>query len=105
MNTATENTWVDAEAADAAKAAVTYTAANGETVLCDPTGGAFTVNLPPAVLGDADIIVKNASASTTAITVDADAAETIDGSATATIASRSGLPAHSIFAACRPRNL
>ena len=64
----------------------TYTAANGETVLCDPTGGAFTVNLPPAVLGDADIIVKNASASTNAITVDADAAETIDGSATASIA-------------------
>lgn len=68
-----------------------YTAAFGETVLCDPTGGAFTVTLPPALAGMPDITIKNNSTSTTAITIDGDAAETIDGAATISIAASRGV--------------
>lgn len=63
-----------------------YTAAIGEQVLCNPTGGAFTVTLPSAVnLDGRSILVSNRSSSTTAITIDGFGAETINGAATQTI--------------------
>jgi hypothetical protein len=51
-------------------------------VRCDPSGGAFDVDLPTAVgaTGRA-VTVKNVTTSTTAITVDPNGAETVDGAA------------------------
>lgn len=70
-------------------ATAAVTARVGQTQRCDPTGGAFTVSLEdvgPAQKGD-EIVVKNVSASANAITIDPiDAAQTIDGAATAMIA-------------------
>ncbi|MGK3981264.1 hypothetical protein WMF38_57235 [Sorangium sp. So ce118] len=61
----------------------TATAAYGQTVRCDPTSAGFTVNLPTAVgKTGVRIIVKNTTASTNTITLDGNASETIDGSAT-----------------------
>lgn len=69
-----------------------YTAAAWDLVRCDPSGGGFTVNLPTAVgRGGEGIIVKNVTTSTNAITVDGNAAETIDGSATATLNTARGV--------------
>lgn len=64
----------------------------GQVVLCDPTGGGFTVNLPAAEAQHAGhrIVVKNASGSTNAITVSAAAGQTVDGSASTTITSAYG---------------
>lgn len=72
--------------------AAEYDANQGELVECDPTGGAFTVNLPPLgrVAIGAGLIVKNASASTNTITVDAHSTETIDGATTQTITTARG---------------
>lgn len=68
-----------------------YTAAWGETVRADPSGGGFTVTLPTAA-GNAGrrITVKNTTSSTNAITIDADGSETIDGAADATISTANG---------------
>lgn len=70
-----------------------YTAAWGECVRCDPSGGAFTVTLPTAVGNDGrQIIVKNTTDDATAITIDGNSSETIDGSATVVlVAGRSSL--------------
>jgi hypothetical protein len=59
-----------------------YTAELDEIVRCDPSGGAFDVDLPTAVgaTGRA-VTVKNVTTSTTAITVDPNGAETVDGAA------------------------
>lgn len=66
----------------------TYAPQYGELVLCDPTGGGFTINLPTAVgCTGRQIGVKNASASGNTITVDAFGSETIDGTASTTITS------------------
>jgi len=64
-----------------------YTAAWGELVRCDPSGGAFTVTLPTAS-GNAQrrIVIKNTTSDTTAITIDGNGAETIDGAATVIMA-------------------
>lgn len=58
-----------------------YTANYGELVLADPSGGAFTITLPPAVVGRKPIMIVNNTTSTTAITVDGDGSETINGAA------------------------
>jgi len=53
-------------------------------ILCDASGGAFTVTLPEAT-GGADgrvFHIKKVDASANAVTVDGHAAETIDGAAT-----------------------
>ena len=64
----------------------TYTASWGELVRCDPSGGAFTVNLPTGATNDGrQIIVKNTTTSTNTITLDPAGGETIDGAATATM--------------------
>ncbi len=64
----------------------TVTAAYDAVQLCNPSGGGFTVNLPTAVGMDGRvIIVQNNNASTNAITVDGNLAETINGALTDTI--------------------
>tara|TARA_R100001530_G_scaffold26226_3_gene21102 strand:- start:3279 stop:4685 length:1407 start_codon:yes stop_codon:yes gene_type:complete len=61
-----------------------YTASWGELVLCDTSGGSFTITLPAASTNDGKvIIVKHVTAGNT-LTIDGNAAETIDGSATVT---------------------
>jgi hypothetical protein len=61
-----------------------YTAAPGDLVRANPTGGAFAVDLPAVDASNKgqQIAVKNVSASVTAITVTPDGADTIDGAAT-----------------------
>ena len=69
----------------------TYTTVWGEVVVCDPTGGGFTVNLPTAAGNDGrQIIVKNNSAGTNAITIEPDGSETIDGASNTTITTARG---------------
>jgi len=46
-----------------------YSALLGETVLVNPTGGAFAVTLPPLTGSGRDVTVANVSASTTAVTL------------------------------------
>jgi hypothetical protein len=77
--------------ADASVKSGAYTATNADTViLCDATGGAFTITLP-AVAGVSgggyfkEFVIVKVDASANAITVDGNGAETIDGSATTTV--------------------
>jgi hypothetical protein len=73
-------------------AVAVVTARFGDVQRCDPTGGAFTVNLPlisAANRGQA-IKIKNVSASANVITIDPSGAQTIDGVATVTIAAAQG---------------
>ncbi len=68
-----------------------YTTAFGEKVNCDPSGGGFTVTLPPISGGDGrQILIKNVTTSTNTITIDGDGSETIDGSTTKTITTSRG---------------
>jgi hypothetical protein len=61
-------------------------ATNEEVATCDATGGAFTVVLPPAAAVSGRVFtIKKVDASANAVTVDANAAELIDGAATATL--------------------
>lgn len=67
-----------------------YTAEPGEQVLCDPTGGAFTVSLPATTQGlrsreHMQVDVKHDSDSTNGVTV---SATDIDGAATFVLAAR-----------------
>jgi hypothetical protein len=59
----------------------TTTAAPGDVLLADATGGAFTVNLPPAA-GRGTIIVKRINTGANAVTIDASGSEQIDGALT-----------------------
>lgn len=81
--------WHPGHAAAAAPTAktTTYTGLAGdETVACDATGGAFTVTLPPAAgLAGKVLTIKKTDASANAVTVDGNAAETIDGATTKTL--------------------
>jgi hypothetical protein len=61
-----------------------YTAAVGDFVIGDATGGGFTVTLPDANTGEL-VAVKKADASANAITVVGQGGDTIDGDADATI--------------------
>lgn len=61
----------------------TYTAVAGDVLLCDASGGAFTVTLPAAAtVSGSSISVKKSDASANAVTIDGAGAETIDGAAT-----------------------
>ena len=67
-----------------------YTAvASDKVILCDATGGAFTVTLP-AVASSAKLLfhIKKIDGSANAITVDGNGAETIDDSATHSLSSQ-----------------
>ena len=56
------------------------TAAYGDDISCDSSGGAITINLPAAVAGRAPIIIRaGASAATNNVTLEPDGAETILG--------------------------
>ena len=56
------------------------TAAYGDDISCDSSGGAITINLPAAVAGRAPIIIRaGASAATNNVTVEPDGSETILG--------------------------
>ena len=68
----------------------TYTVQKSDRViLCDATGGVFTVTLPPAQdMWNKDIVIKKIDVSANAVTVDGDGAETIEGSATQSLASQ-----------------
>lgn len=68
-----------------------YTVPYGKTlILADATNGAITVVLPQAANG-LTVTVKKTDASANAVTVDGDAAETIDGAATQAIATQYAL--------------
>jgi len=63
--------------------------ANDDVVLCDATGGIFTVNLPTAVgIAGVKKTVKKIDSSGNAITVDPSGAQTIDGAATHSLSSQ-----------------
>jgi hypothetical protein len=56
---------------------------NNSTLLCNATGGAFTVTLPVAAAHPGRVFtIKKIDASVNAVTIDGDGAETIDGAAT-----------------------
>lgn len=67
-----------------------YTATeDDDVILCDATGGAFTVTLPPAAdVEGLKLYLKKIDASANAVTIDADGAEVIDGSLTQSLAAR-----------------
>jgi len=69
------------------------TAQLGDLQRCDPSGGAFAVNLPAVTAGNegAEIIVKNVTASVNAITITPAGADTIDGAATLVINTARGV--------------
>ncbi len=54
-------------------------------LLCDASGGAITLNLPAIAGNTAEFQIKKTDASANTVTVDGNAAETIDGGATAVI--------------------
>jgi hypothetical protein len=65
------------------KTAAHTVAEDDDVVLCDATGGAFTVTLPKAGLFTGkQVIIKKIDASANAVTIDGNGAETIDGAAT-----------------------
>jgi hypothetical protein len=69
-------------------ATAVLTAAVGELLRCDTDGGAFTVTLPAIdshMHGD-EIVIKNIGTSANNVTVDTTGADTIDGSASVTVA-------------------
>ena len=55
-------------------------------ILCDCTSNAITVNLPTAVGNTAKFDIKKTDSSANAVTIDGDSTESIDGSATASLA-------------------
>lgn len=67
----------------------TYTANINEMVLCDASGGAFTVTLPTAASASGkEVTVKKTDASANAVTVDGNGSETIDGALTSALSSQ-----------------
>ena len=79
--------WVDLPPPQTPTAVKTsaYTAAAGDIVRCDASGGAFTVTLPTAVGATAPITVKKTTSDAGAVTVATTSAQTIDGDATRTV--------------------
>ena len=61
----------------------TYTAAKENVITCDASSGAFSINLPPvATSAHRTYTIKKIDATANAVTVDGNAAETIDGATT-----------------------
>lgn len=69
-------------AAVASKTAAYTATANDFTILCDATSAAFTVTLPAATGSGRIYNIKKIDASANDVTIDGNAAETIDGAAT-----------------------
>lgn len=68
--------------------ATTTLTANDYVVLCDPSGGAITVNLPAvATTQPGRLYWIRTTGTTNAVTIDGNASETIDGSTTKSLAS------------------
>jgi hypothetical protein len=66
-----------------------YTAtASDHTILCNATGGAFTITLPAASNTGLVFVIKKTDASGNAVTVDGAGAETIDGAATVSLSAQ-----------------
>lgn len=68
-----------------------YTANWGELVRVDASGGSFTITLPTAVGNSGrKIMIKEVADSSETVTIDGNASETIDGSATAELTTPRG---------------
>lgn len=68
-----------------------YTAVPWDAVMVDPSGGGFTVTLPPAAQEvGAELLVKNVTTSVNDVTLAAAAGETVEGASTLVIASAYG---------------
>lgn len=84
--------WADVLTAEHATRTETasYTAqAHDFTIRCDATAGAITVTLLPAALLSGKVyVIRKVDASANAVTLDADGAETLDGSATVSSATQ-----------------
>jgi hypothetical protein len=78
------NAYVNGFAASLVTKTGTYTAtASDHVILCDASGGTFTVTLP-AVSGVTGLVlhIKKTDSSSSAVTIDGNSAETIDGDQT-----------------------
>jgi hypothetical protein len=63
-----------------------YSAVSGDIILCDTSGGEFTITLPPASLNtNAQIHIKKITEDGYAVIVDANGGEKIDNELTKTI--------------------
>jgi len=62
-----------------------YDAALGDNVICDTTGGAFTVTLPDVSNGQHGLVAVRLHAGTAAVTVDGYGAQVVDGAAGASV--------------------
>lgn len=68
--------------------ATTTLTANDYVLLCDPAGGAITVNLPAvATTQPGRLFWIRTTGTTNAVTIDGNASETIDGATTKSLAS------------------
>ncbi len=56
-----------------------------QVVLCDTDGGAYTITLPPAAESFKILYIKNIGTSGNDLTIDGNASESIDGSATSVV--------------------
>ena len=61
---------------------------NDALILCDATGGAFTVTLKPAAECTQKLVVIKKIDNTATVTVDGDGSETIDGATTYSLSSQ-----------------
>jgi hypothetical protein len=67
----------------------TYTATvNDHVILCDASGGAWTLSLPTASPSGQQFHIKKIDSSTNAVTVDGNGSQTIDGSTTALLSAQ-----------------
>lgn len=86
------DTWANLLELDEGVASKTaaYTAtATDHTVLCDASGGAFTVTLPKAATNKGKVlVVKKIDAGVNAVTIDGNGSETIEGAATVALSAR-----------------
>lgn len=88
----TFGTWASLLEQDPSVASKTaaYTAtALDHTILCDASGAAFTVTLPPAAQNKGKVlVVKKTDASVNAVTIAPNGSDTIEGAATVALSAR-----------------
>ena len=67
----------------------TYTGADEDVILCDASGGAFSVTLPAVASSAGQVYtIKKTDSGGNAVTIDGNASETIDGATTKALASQ-----------------